>query len=296
LNLPVVGRQPFIPLELRSGLFTVEQARRAGLSREQLAGNSWLRVQRGIYRLAATADDPLFLLIAIHRRLPKAVFSGRTAGWLHGLDLPPVSPVEVIVQDLHVSARAGVRLQRAILSKLDVIRRRSLPITSGLRTAVDLGCRRPLLDAVIALDMALHKRIVSLTRLRAFCEANEGAKRIAQLRRAIELAEPMTESPMETRLRMLLVMAHLPRPGVQISLKDEQGRFLARPDLYYPEHRLALEYDGATHRDSLAEDNRRQNRLLNAGYRLLRFTAADIYHEPQSLLAQVQAALSQRRL
>jgi very-short-patch-repair endonuclease len=145
---------------------------------------------------------------------------------------------------------------------------------------------------VIALDMALHKRIVDLTDLRSFYEANRGAKRIARLRRAIELAEPATESPMETRLRMLLVMARLPRPRAQVPLHDQQGRFMGRPDLYYPEHKLGLEYDGATHRDTLVEDNRRQNRLLNAGIRLLRFTAADIYGTPESVIEQVRRATS----
>jgi very-short-patch-repair endonuclease len=34
--------------------------------------------------------------------------------------------------------------------------------------------------------------------------------------------------------------------------------------------------------------------LLNAGYRLLRFTAADIFQEPDSVIAQVRLAMSQR--
>jgi len=116
--------------------------------------------------------------------------------------------------------------------------------------------------------------------------------RIAKLRRAVELAEPATESPMETRLRLILVMGRLPRPRAQVPLHDQQGRFLGRPDLYYPEHKLGLEYDGATHRDTLVEDNRRQNRLLNAGIRLLRFTAADIYGTPESVIEQVRRATS----
>src|SRR5438132_65562 len=33
---------------------------------------------------------------------------------------------------------------------------------------------------------------------------------------------------------------------------------------------LALEYDGGYHRENLTSDNRRQNRLVDAGYRLLR--------------------------
>jgi hypothetical protein len=128
-------------------------------------------------------------LIAVSRRLPEAVFSGSTAGWLHGLDLPPVDPVQVTVPNAHNSNRAGVMLRRAKLAPNEIVRLRGLPVTSAFRTTVDLGSNRVLVDAVIALDMALHKRIVDLTDLRAFCEVNRGAKRIAKLRRAIALAE-----------------------------------------------------------------------------------------------------------
>jgi very-short-patch-repair endonuclease len=97
---------------------------------------------------------------------------------------------------------------------------------------------------------------------------------------------------METRLRLLLVLARLPRPHAQISLYDDFGDFLGRPDFYYPHHRLALEYDGSTHRENLTGDNRRQNRLVDAGYRLLRFTAADVMSAPNSVVALVRRALS----
>lgn len=235
-------------------------------------------------------------LIAVSRRLPEGVFSGATAGWLHGLDLPPVDPIAVTVPNSHTSNRAGVQLRRTTLASVEIVRLRGLPVTSALRTAVDLGSRRPVIEAVIALDMALHKRIVSLTQLRSYLEGNRGAKGIATLRRAINLAVPATESPMETRLRVLLVMARLPRPRAQVSLHDQHGRFLGRPDLYYPEHKLALEYDGATHRDNLVEDNRRQNRLLNSGFRLLRFTSADIYRAPESVTEQVRRAISNKTI
>src|SRR5258708_5782698 len=168
----------------------------------------------------------------------------------------------------------------------EIVRLKGLPVTSAFRTTVDLGSNRVLVGAVIALDMALHRRIVDLTDLRTVCEANRGAKRVAKLRRAVELAEPATESPMETRLRMLLVTARLPRPQAQVPLHDLAGRFLGRPDLYHASHKLGLEYDGGTHRDNLVEDNRRQNRLLNGGIRLLRFTAPDIFRTPASGIAQ----------
>src|SRR3981081_2618607 len=115
MSLGVVPRRPMIPLELRSGTFSLEEARQAGLSRRQLGGQSWQRLERGMYRWARLADNPLLVLAAVVRRLPEAVFCGRTAGWLHGLDLPPANPIEVIVPDANASGRAGVRLRRAAL-------------------------------------------------------------------------------------------------------------------------------------------------------------------------------------
>src|SRR4030088_559264 len=96
---------------------------------------------------------------------------------------------------------------------------------------------------------------------------------------------------METRLRWLLIQRGLPRPEVQVDLGDDKNRF-GRADLYYPAARLIVEYDGANHRDRLVEDNRRQNRLLNAGFGLLRFTAGDIRDQPDLVEALVRGALS----
>ena len=93
---------------------------------------------------------------------------------------------------------------------------------------------------------------------------------------------------METRLRWLLIEAGLPSPEVQVDLRDHEGRFVGRADLYYPRSRLVIEYDGANHGDRLVADDRRQNLLVDAGFRLLRFTAADVYKRSETVIAQVR--------
>jgi hypothetical protein len=150
-----------------------------------------------------------------------------------------------------------------------------------------------LVEAVVIADMALQAGLVSRDALREWVDRRAGRKGVGAARRVIELAEAASESPMETRLRMLIVMNGLPRPEVQVTVRDESGAFVGRPDLYYPEHRLGLEYDGETHRSSLVEDNRRQNRLLLADVRLLRFTGADVLRRPDSVVTQVRNALAQ---
>jgi very-short-patch-repair endonuclease len=283
-----------IPATLTTGPFNLEEARRHGLTKDHLLGASWRRIGGGFHAWHAIADDPDVVLAATSRRLPTtAVFSGRTAGWLHGLDLPPCDPVEATLpMRCRISRLAGIALRRSDVGASETVMRRGHPTTSVVRTLADLGRRLPLVDAVAALDMALHKRLLNPDDLRSWIYTHPRYPGIACLRRTIELAEPATESVMETRLRLLLVMARLPRPQAQVTLRNEAGHFLGRPDFYYPLHRLALEYDGATHRENLTGDNRRQNRLVDAGYRLLRFTAADVLSAPDSVVALVRRALS----
>ncbi len=148
----------------------------------------------------------------------------------------------------------------------------------------------------MAIDAALHGRLVTSGQLREWVATHSGYRGVSRLRRALELAEPATESPMETRLRLLLVLADLPRPLVQVPLDDHKGHFIGRPDLFYPTQRLALEYDGSSHRETMTADHRRQNRLINAGFRLLRFTAADVLSSPESVVLLVRQALVARDL
>jgi hypothetical protein len=160
----------------------------------------------------------------------------------------------------------------------------------------DLGSKPVLVDAVIALDMALHQSLADIEEVRRWVDRHGWDKGIARLRRAVELAEPLTESPMETRLRLVIAGGGLPRPQAQVAIHDSLGTFLGRADFLYRAERLILEYDGGTHRESLVEDDRRQNRLVGAGYRLLRFTAADVYGDPLAVVARIRGELAIRRL
>ena len=76
----VVSRAPHIPNALTTGPFHLEEARRHGLTKDQLLGASWRRLGGGYYALRGIADDPDVVLAVAIRRLPRqAVFSGRTA-------------------------------------------------------------------------------------------------------------------------------------------------------------------------------------------------------------------------
>ena len=284
-----MARRPFIPAELKSRAFHFSEASRLGVSKHRLRGPIWVRLGGGLYAFREIAESPMVRLSAAMQRLPKeAAFSGRTASWLHGIEHTLCSSIEVTLAS--TSRFAGLSIRRAKLAADEVVIRRGLRTTSALRTVADLGCRLPLVEVVVVLDRVLHMRLVRMEQVEHWAEVHRGSRGVARLRRAIELAEPRSESPMETRLRLLLILAGLPRPGVQVSLGNEAS-FLGRVDLYYPDHRLIIEFDGGTHRNTLAADNRRQNRLIEAGYRLLRFTASDVFGDPTSVVAIVRRAV-----
>ena len=64
-------------------------------------------------------------------------------------------------------------------------------------------------------------------------------------------------------------------------------------DLAYPSIRLAIEYDGETHRlqERAMRDLDRQAYLTDAGWKVLRFTAAQVMRRPTWVAARVREEL-----
>jgi very-short-patch-repair endonuclease len=271
----------------------LEEARRAGLTLSSLRGKAWRRVGAELYCWEGLRNDPWLQLSALHRTLPaEAVFGGATAAWMFGLELDPIEPVEIIMPlDSSIRSRADVGVRRCELPARDVTTIRGLRVTAVNRTLRDLCLCLPAVDALIAIDMAVHLGLTDAKSLREHADAASGGAGALRLRSLASHAAA-AESPMETRLRWLLIQAGLPCPEVQANLRDHHQRFLGRADLYYAAARLVIEFDGGNHRDRLVEDNRRQNLLINAGFRLLRFTATDIYQRPEVTVAQVRSALN----
>lgn len=264
---------PQIPRKLKLDPFTVGEARAAGVSATALRGKAWRRVERGIYCWSELTLDPLKALGVWQRAYPRTLYAGFTAAWLHGFDVDPY-PLEVIADPRSgARSRPGITVRRVALSADEIVVAGGLRATSVLRTLSDLCRRLQGVEALVLLDSALRMKLCDRASLLRVSPA------------LARLAEP-AESPMETRLRWLLLQAGLPRPQVQAPIPEAR----ARADLYYPEARLVIEYDGGNHRERIVDDNRRQNRLVGAGYTVLRFTASDIYSRPEAVVAQVSAA------
>ena len=236
--------------------------------------------------------DKLALIRAFERELPgSAVFMGRTAAWIHGLDIEPLNPVQVAVPPpLRLASRIGLEIHQVNVRD-EIVRMRGLSSTTIHRTLLDLCARLSPVEALVAIDMAFVAELTDKATLRHYADTAKGRRGVARLKSLAEIAAP-AESPMETRLRWLLLSAGLPAPEVQTDLYDREGVLLGRADLYYPSAHLVIEFDGRNHQDRLVSDNRRQNALHHAGYQILRFTSPDLYGRPNDVVALTRAALN----
>ena len=104
-------------------------------------------------------------------------------------------------------------------------------------------------------------------------------------------------SPMETRLRLLIETAGLPRPRVQWVVPDPVARTAVWIDLAWPEIQVGVEYEGEVHASaqSVRRDARRYTALVDKGWRIYRYTKDDILGAPERIIAELSRAYAQVR-
>lgn len=289
-------RPPARPPDLRGAIFRGSVAIRAGLlTRAQLRSSAWRRMLPDVYACATVELTHESRVRAVQLLLPRSVACGRSAAVMWDVELAGADDdVECLLPtDAHHGAVRGVRVQRNALPPDQVFGRRGVRVTTPMRTALDLATIRPLDDAVVALDQFLAPGLVLPSEVRA-AAADLTGRHCRHVRTVVALADGLAGSPQETRLRLLLHRSPLPTPVAQYSVRAH-GQFLARVDFAWPEHRLAVEYEGAWHgeRQQVTRDRQRLNRLTAAGWRVVFVTAADL-RDPGRLLARIAAALSPR--
>jgi len=229
-----------------------------------------------------------------------AVLCGLTAAWVHGADVRREDDL-----DVHVGFPKGRRLRRRdgldvcqeTLDESDWAEIDGVRVTTPLRTTFD--CLRWLrgVDRLVVADALTHAGLVTLPELQAYFSSKRRLRnlRIAEL--LLDDIEPLTESPMETRLRFVLVDGGLPRPVAQHDIfRAEDGTFIGRADFAYPEHKVVVEYDGAWHWVQRRADERRRTAMRLAGWVVLVFDADDVYGDPDRVVREVRAALRARQL
>ncbi len=278
--------------------FTRHEALLDGLTDRELAGPRFRKVLTGYYLPTEVPTSPIHAVRAALLSHPDgAVASHFSATRLMGAPVPDQPEEHITVRDPRDRRhRHGLRCHVGRLSGSDVRKVDDVLVTGPERTFVDLTAHLALIDQVALGDWMARRDLTTPARLLDYCRRSR-LRRAADAVEAAEYVRSRVDSPQETRLRLLLVLAGLPEPRVNDEVHDERGSFVARLDHDYREARLGVEYDGRHHLTDAAQWERdvvRRGRLEDLGWRLLVVTSRQLYKHPDQVVDQVYRALRER--
>ncbi|WP_068181425.1 DUF559 domain-containing protein [Mycobacterium sp. UM_CSW] len=220
-----------------------------------------------------------------------ATLGGLSAAAVYGTKwLDAAAPAEIVRVNRHNQPGMVVHSYRLAGDEMQTVW--GMPATTPARTAFDIGRTRPVATAVPILDALLNATGIKPEDVVAFLDRHPKAKGSRRLRTALELADGGAESPQETRLRLLLVDAGLPKPETQIEFPNLR----IRVDMGWREWKVAVEYDGIQHfadRYQRSWDIERIAMLEAAGWTVVR-VSAEMLSRPKALVERVKNKLRER--
>jgi very-short-patch-repair endonuclease len=258
--------------------------------RHRIATRRLHRVYRGVYAVGRRELTPLGRWMAgLLACGPSAVLSHSSAAALWRISAERNGVIEVSVPEGTFRRRAGLLIHRRTAgSAADLTTKHNIPVTSPVRTLIDLATcmSRDQLEA--AINEADKRDRVDPETLRASLEASAGMPGAAKLRRVLDQRTfTLTDSELERRFVPIARKAGLPLPQTQAHVNG------FRVDFYWPELGLVVETDGLRYHRTPADqakDKVRDQTHLAAGLTPLRFTRAQVRYEPgyvEKILAEV---------
>jgi hypothetical protein len=170
---------------------------------------------------------------------------------------------------------------------------RGIPVTTVETTFLDLADALDLVDLVALGDSLVRRGLVTPQGLVEAAASFKGRSQ-ALARRAASFVRAEVDSAMESRLRMLIVLAGLPEPVINPKIYWSDGRVRWRFDLSYPEFRLIIEYDGLQHREDpgqWATDVSRRDWMDAKQWRIVVVIANGIFRTPATTLGRIIAVM-----
>ena len=211
------------PVDLTGAPFRTATAVACGLTPRMLANERFVRLFRDVYVVAELADDPAVRASGALLLAPHAVIGHGTAARLWDLPLPAASaedagtdaeePVHLLVPPgTAAPRRAGLVVHEVPVPPEDVAVRDGLPLAVPARVLVDVATCWCLADLVALGDAALARGLLDEVDLARRVHEQRGRRGIAAARRVMTRLDGASPSAADSRLRVLLQSADLPRP------------------------------------------------------------------------------------
>jgi hypothetical protein len=295
-------RSPQRPRPLVGKVFSGRHVVRLGLlTKDDLRTAAWQRLFHTVYADALVHVSHRTRCEAVARWLlpPEAAIAGRSAAVFHGGLAPAdTDPVEVLTTHAwRRGPRSGLRVHVGERSDDEVVRFGDTAVTSVERTCWDVSRWHGVVEAVAVIDSLLACRAVDRETLRQYGATHNWQRGWRRFEKATALADAGAESPQESRLRVRLVLAGLPRPTTHYVIAD-RGRFVARVDLAWPDLRVAVEYDGVWHAevDQFDRDRQRLNRMRAEGWVVIHVTAKRLRDDLDGIVVELRDALRRAKI
>ena len=230
----------------------------------------------------------------------RAAISHQAAGALWRFDGCSPGHVTLVTTRSLKRTNGDVQIRRvSTMPAHHLTRRHGLTVTTPTRTVLDLAAVLPEADLETALDCALRRGSTSRRRLemelrRTSGHGHRGRGALISLLRERSPDYSPTHSVLENRFRRLLKRNGLPLPSQQEVIHRRHGGF-AVVDFMYRAHGLVIEVDGyAVHnsRSSWQHDRHRQNDLVIAGLKVLRYSWRDVCNDETSIVETVRSFFS----
>ncbi|MEQ4208605.1 hypothetical protein [Actinopolymorpha sp. B9G3] len=211
-----------LPAALLAGPFRLSDLRRWGLPDQLVRTRRFRRLFHGVYAASCLPDTLRLRVEAAALILPaSAVFSHHTAAGLRDLPVPSSSHLHVTVPPGTAAPRGnGILAPRASVEGGAVTTSRGVRTTTPVRTFLDLGRSIGLIDVVVLGDAMVRRSLASVGELQDAASRASGRGSSA-IRTAAPLVRGRVDSPMETRVRLLLALAGLPDPEPGVEVLDD---------------------------------------------------------------------------
>lgn len=264
-SLPPV---PLSPVPLPDRPFCAAELDDLGISRP------WLRRAiragtvrspfRGVFIPADLADSPDLRASAVGLVLSDHhVICDRTAAWIHGIETYALSELTTLpeIETCALRGHAPTRLQGTDgrsrdLAPHDITIIGGVPVTTPLRTALDLGCHPRRREAMAALNGFARRHGVTSTALLGELPRFRRRRGVVQLRALAGLVEGRVESHRESWVWLELHDHGLPAPEPQHWIEiDDVPTY--RLDFAWVLAKVCVEYDGVGWHDKTEQQRRR---------------------------------------
>ena len=285
------------------GLLTTATARQLGLDRMALrrmvTSSALLRVCRGLYAVPALVDPSpeawhLHLAYGASMLYDDVTMTGATALLAQGVTVwntPLKKPALLRPPDRSASASAfWVRPRQC--THVDTPWGRAEPVAEAVvQHTIDHGISQ----GVVSADCALHQRLITRDELSAVAERVRSWPRSSRVRSMLTFVDPAHETPGESLTAVIAGAAGI-RLVPQVTITDEDGRFVARVDFVVEGTSVIVEFDGRIKYDQapgsvLFEEKKREDRLRALGYVVVRIVWADL-HSNGAVIAKIKAGLA----